>query len=311
MPSCFFQTDLTTNDICAALSDDLGVRVELAGCQQLPMLRGVADSRRGGTGCLSFAPGRKRKPITSLSGSFVIVDEFLSEDSTANLYCKVDDARAVFIDLLQICRERSGVVPHARDYQATAAVHEAARIAPSAVLESGVCIAEGAEIGAGAVIRSGTRIAENTRIGENVCIGGDGITVYRARDGRLLRFPHVAGTTIGARTEIGSGTIIPSGILTPTEIGDDAVIGNLCNIGHGARIESSVWMSVGTLIGGHVLVEQGATIGMGVTIRDNRAVGENASVGMGSVVVQNVTAGRSVFGNPAKTMGPLKAGPTR
>ena len=101
------------------------------------------------------------------------------------------------------------------------------------------------------------------------------------------------------------------GILAPTRIGEDVIAGNICNVGHGASIEDGVWMSVGSLVGGHTVIRTKATIAMGVTIRDNLEIGESASLGMGSVVVKSVGAGHSVFGNPAKRMPRLNTGPQR
>ena len=118
--------------------------------------------------------------------------------------------------------------------------------------------------------------------------------------------------TLAGRSASGAFMAVAVAItLAPTFIGDDVVIGNLCNIGHGATVEDGVWMSVGSLLGGHTTVHAGATIAMGVSVRDNLVIGEAASLGMGSVVVKNVEAKHSMFGNPAKRMVGLRTGPTR
>lgn len=215
------------------------------------------------------------------------------------------------MDVLTWLIHSTGVDAHWSGYTSEAEISSEARVASSAVIELGVEIGEGSVICAGAVIKRGSRIGRNTIIRENVVIGSDGVTVYRAADGRLLKFPHVGGVSIGDNTEIGANAVIAGGILAPTFIGNDVVIGNLCNVGHGAVVEDRVWMSVGSLLGGHTTVHAGATIAMGVNVRDNLVIGAEASLGMGSVVVKNVEPNHSMFGNPAKRMVGLKTGPKR
>lgn len=271
----------------------------------------VCDSRLPGEACIAFATHEAIEAGTQLSNSLVFVDDWPEIKKDTNIYCKVDDPRAVFIDLLAFLMRQVGVWPHSPAYASLAKVETTAVIAPTAVIEDGVRVGKRVRIEAGAVLKRGTWIDDDAVIGPNACIGDEGITLYKAADGRVLTFPHVGGVYIGKRTYVGASSTIPQGILTVTKIADDVVIGNLCNIGHGARVGGRVWMSVGSLIGGHTVVESGVTIGMGATIRDNLTIGERASVGMGSVVIKNIKDRTSVFGNPAKRVPGLRAGPVR
>jgi UDP-3-O-[3-hydroxymyristoyl] glucosamine N-acyltransferase len=220
------------------------------------------------------------------------------------------DPRATFMDLghrlLQANAVQVGIrVPRPLE------VHPATAIGSGTLIHNDVRIDEGVQIGEQCVIHRGSWIQAGTLIRDNVVIGVEGINAYRGRDGRKRNFPHFAGVTIGENVEIGAGSILVCGILSTTSIGSHSTIGNLCNIGHGVEVGEKVWMSVGCLIGGHTRLDDGATLGMGSTIRDNIQIGKGAQIGMGSVVVKSVAANLSVFGNPARAMGPIQAGPNR
>jgi UDP-3-O-[3-hydroxymyristoyl] glucosamine N-acyltransferase len=222
----------------------------------------------------------------------------------------VSDPRAVFIDTLAYLQMAdllglTSLMP--RD----SAVSAGAIIGERAVIEPGVRIDAGTSVGSGTVVRRGTWLKAGVAIGENCVIGGLGINAYLGKDGRRRGFPHVAGVIVAEGVSVGSGCVVVRGILGSTRIGANSIIGNLCNIGHGVEIGENVWMSAGTLVGGHVRMEDGATVAMGCTIRDNIAIGAAANIGMGSVVTKDVAAGKSVFGNPARIFAAIAAGPAR
>ena len=306
----FFRKPVNSSKIVAFIEELVGP-IKLVGAEGLE-LTGTCDSRTGGHNQLAFANAEHFGKGAELTDSLVLTDEMPDESiQGSNQFCVVSDPRAVFMDVLTWLIDSTGVDAHWSGYTGAAAVSSEAQVASSAVIELGVEIGEGSVICAGAVIKRGSRIGRNTIIRENVVIGSDGVTVYRAADGRLLKFPHVGGVSVGDNTEIGANAVIAGGILAPTFIGNDVVIGNLCNVGHGTIVEDGVWMSVGSLLGGHTTVHAGATIAMGVSVRDNLVIGAKASLGMGSVVIKNVEPNHSMFGNPAKRMVGLKTGPKR
>ncbi len=70
-------------------------------------------------------------------------------------------------------------------------------------------------------------------------------------------------------------------------------------------------MSVGCLVGGNTSIGAGSSLGLGVKVRDNLRIGNNCSIGMGAVVVKDVQKDSSMFGNPAKKIRTICAGPER
>ncbi len=310
MEISFFKSHTNSDRVIEILKDiDHALAINQQRCFEV---RGCCDARQGGKNSIAFSPSLNAdESEEKLHDCIVLTESPITRQDTTNLYVTVDDARAVFIALLDRLTIELGLQPYTSIMSADISISPLARIHPSACLEEGVKISDGAVISAGCVIKRGTQIGCNTVIRENSVIGCDGITVYKNKNGDLMKFPHVCGVVIGENTEIGAGCVVARGILSSTRIGSNVVIGNLSNIGHGATVADDVWMSVGTLIGGHTHIGRKATIGMGSRIRDNQLVGDHASIGMGSVVVKSVDPGTSVFGNPAKRMATLTTGPKR
>lgn len=110
--------------------------------------------------------------------------------------------------------------------------------------------------------------------------------------------------TVSTMATIGHGNLIAArAVVNPF-----AEIGQHCIIQSGAVIESRtklgdyVQVGTGTLINSNVTIEEGAFIGTGATVVAGVIISKNARVGAGSVVVENVEAGATVFGNPAKKL---------
>lgn len=276
---------------------------------------GVTSVKYPRAGYLTFC--EKPPPIDTVDSKFSatvlvshkLADKIATSWPAADLL-RVDDPRAVFIDTLEYLQRndllsRSSLLPKAHT------ISPNSRIGTGAVVEAGAQIDADVTIGSGAVVHADTWLQRGVTIGDNCVVGGAGINAYVGRDGRRRGFPHVAGVIIGGGASLGAGCVVARGILSSTCIGGNSIIGSLCNIGHGVEIGDDVWISVGTMIGGHSSIGTAATIAMGCTIRDNVRIGSRANVGMGSVVTKHVRAGSSVFGNPARSLPAINAGPPR
>lgn len=220
------------------------------------------------------------------------------------------DPRATFMDLSQYFQakkmvEVDSVVPRPFGIHPTVVIGEQTVIHPETRIDESV------KIGSQCVINRGSWIQAGTIIRDNTVIGGDGVNIYHGKDGKRRWFSHFGSVVIGENVEIGSGVVIMSGILSHTHVSRESVIGNLSNIGHSAQINENVWMSVGCLIGGLTKIGPGASLGLGVVVKDNIVIGDCVQVGMGSVVIKSIPPKTSVFGNPARKVGPIQAGPLR
>jgi len=265
-------------------------------------------------GDVCFCDREPGEDLTVAADSIILCTESLAvslrQRFPSAICLSLQDPREAFIDLghrlLAEGRvEVSDVVP--RPF----GVHPSARIGAQTVIHPEVRIDEGVKIGSQCVIHRGTWLQVGSVIRDNTVLGVEGINAYRGQDGRQRSFPHFASVIISENVEIGAGAVVVRGILNSTRIGRGSVIGNLSNIGHVVEIGEKVWLSVGCLIGGHTRIGDGATLGMGVVVKDNIEIGARAQVGMASVVVKPVAADTSVFGNPARVMAGLLAGPAR
>jgi UDP-3-O-[3-hydroxymyristoyl] glucosamine N-acyltransferase len=273
---------------------------------------GVSDGRCAAANTLCFvdrAPGKGA--IERLRAALVITNPEIAGFLEGCALLVVEDARALFIGMLSHFVANPGFSAFTSLVDAPSGIHPTADIHRTAIVEPDVCIGADTSIAAGCVVKSGTSIGRRVTVRENTVVGGRGIALYKALDGRLMRMPDLAGVIIEDGVEIGASCALPRGVLTSTIVGRESVIGNLCNVGHAVRIGAGVWISVGTLIGGNSTIGAGTTIGLGAAVRDNLQIGRQCSIGMGSVVMRSLPDRTAVLGNPARALPRVSAGPER
>jgi UDP-2-acetamido-3-amino-2,3-dideoxy-glucuronate N-acetyltransferase len=153
-------------------------------------------------------------------------------------------------------------------------------IGDNVIIGTAVIIYRGTKIGSGAYIADQVNILENCEIGEFVVLG----------KGVNVQFE----VKVGKRSQI----LNFSQITERAEIGDDVFVG--------PDVSTSTDTSFGRIKGKNLecktVIRDKAMIGGNATLCPGIVIGENALVGAGAVVVNNVPAGKVVFGNPARVM---------
>jgi UDP-2-acetamido-3-amino-2,3-dideoxy-glucuronate N-acetyltransferase len=110
------------------------------------------------------------------------------------------------------------------------------------------------------------------------------------------------GASVGARCKIQSHTFICAGV----EIGDEVFVGHGVVFVNDKRPRATT--SAGALQTDgdwellHTVVERGASVGSGAVVLGGVRVGAGALIGAGAVVTNDVTAGATVMGVPARVV---------
>ncbi|MEM6735926.1 MAG: acetyltransferase [Bacteroidota bacterium] len=101
---------------------------------------------------------------------------------------------------------------------------------------------------------------------------------------------------------LGQGNFINTSVVlsNDSKMGDHNIINSMATIEQEAEIGDFVQIGAGSTINSKVNIEDEVFIGSGVTIVAGVTIKQGARIGAGSVVVNNVEAGKTVFGNPAQ-----------
>jgi len=106
-------------------------------------------------------------------------------------------------------------------------------------------------------------------------------------------------------SQIGRGGILCAGVIGTVNLHVEpfSLVNLACTIGHEARIGQYGVLNPTVNISGGADLGEGILVGTGAQILQYVRIGDNATVGAGAVVTNDVAAGETVIGIPAK---PLK-----
>ena len=105
-----------------------------------------------------------------------------------------------------------------------------------------------------------------------------------------------------AATELGDGSIIGAGCIMTTDIfiGKHVLVNINSTIGHDCLVGDFTSIMPGVNLAGEVNVGSEVLIGSGANIMNGIHLGDQCKIGMGAVVLQNINAGVTAAGVPAK-----------
>ena len=224
-------------------------------------------------------------------------DELKNQGKTLLVVKQPRNAVAKIAEYFYLDKPASGIHP-------SAIIDEDAVVDPSAHIGAG-CVIGKATIGANTIIMPNVVVYDDVTIGDNcliqagAIIGTDGLGCTRDEEGRLTKFPHLAGIRIGNNVEIGANCQIAKGTFSDTIIEDGCKMNGLCFIAHNSHLEENVWITGDTMLCGSVHVGKNTTIFSNVIVRDQVSLGERVVIGMGSVVTKSVPDHETWLGSPA------------
>ena len=114
-----------------------------------------------------------------------------------------------------------------------------------------------------------------------------------------LRHP---SAIVAEDVQIELGVQLMAGVIvqTGTRIGRNALVNTGAILDHDCTIGDHVHVAPGAVVSGQVTIGDRAHVGVGATIRQGIRIGAGATVGAGAVVVNDVDAGCTVVGVPAR-----------
>lgn len=107
---------------------------------------------------------------------------------------------------------------------------------------------------------------------------------------------------IDATARVEALVTVDGGLLEPTRIGARTLCMKKCHVGHDAQIGADCEIAPLSSVGGHVRIGDRVRVGQGAIFRPFVTVGDGARIGCGAVVVNDVPAGETWVGNPARKL---------
>lgn len=175
-------------------------------------------------------------------------------------------------------------------------------IHPTAVVAEGATVGRNCRIGPHAHVGPAVRIGDDCVVGAGCRLGGAGFGFVRDADGELHRQPHVGTVRIADGVELGANTTIDRAVFDETVVGRGAKLSAGVHLAHQARVGPDTTVAFGAGLAG------GATLGEAVTVHPHArvatdvSVGDRAEVGMDATVLDDVPAGVTVAGTPAREL---------
>ncbi len=174
-------------------------------------------------------------------------------------------------------------------------IHPNATVDPTAVIGEGVVIEADAYVGPHCVIGDGSRLRLRSVVIERTTLGaGCDVHPYAVLGGDAQDFKY--NPDVPGRLIIGDGCTFREGVTIHRSVGDEepTIIGNQCyfmansHAGHNTVVGNNVTLANGTLLAGHVRINDRCVFGGNSAVHQFCEVGEGVMIQGGSIVTMHV-----------------------
>jgi UDP-3-O-[3-hydroxymyristoyl] glucosamine N-acyltransferase len=290
-------------------------------------VRAVAPLDRAGPGDLSFLAATRYLPYfhASRAGAVLLTEADRAAEPGPATRIVVDDphrAMLVAVKALYPAPQRRAAVHPTAVIGTGAALGADVSIGPHATIGAGARLGERVTVMAGAVVGEGVELGDDVTLYPNVVcypgtvvgarvilhagvvLGSDGFGYVPGKAGHE-KIPHVGRCIIGDDVEIGANTTIDRGSVDDTVVGPGTKIDNLVQIGHNCRVGARCFLMAQVGLAGSTHVEDDVILAGQVGLAGHLTVGRGARVGAQSGVMNDIPAGATWFGYPAKPHGEM------
>ena len=186
-------------------------------------------------------------------------------------------------------------------------VGEGARIGAGSILHPGAIVERGAQVGAGCILYPCSVVRERCVLGDRVIlqpgavVGSDGYGyAFDPAGPAHVKVPQAGIARLEDDVELGAGACVDRATLGETVVGRGSKIDNLVQIAHNVRLGAHCLICAQAGVAGSSELGNGVVLGGQVGVIGHLRLGDGVQVGAQSGIMEDVPAGESRSGSPAR-----------
>lgn len=179
------------------------------------------------------------------------------------------------------------------------------RIGSRAVLHPHTVIEEGSQIGddftahCGVTVCHGSHVGDRVTLHQRVTVGSDGFGFARRPDGSHKKIAQTGRVIIEDDVEIQAGSCVDRAAVGETRIGKGAIIDNLVQVGHAAKIGANTILCAQVGIAGSTSIGANCVLAGQAGVINHLKIGDSVVITAQSGVGHDVPDHAMVSGSPA------------